>query len=377
MASSPFCAAAAACRLAVPAERAPVTRLRRGLVVAVRAAAGAGGGANPVIRQEEDKVLVDAAVLPTATGDVAKPLTASPRFEAVLSIGTHMIPHPRKSASGGEDSLFTASGAGGVFGIADGVSGWAEKDVNPALFSRELMRNSSNFLNDDEVNRDPQILLMKAHAATSSVGSATVIIAMLEKTGTLKIASVGDCGLKIIRKGQVVFSIYPQEHYFDCPYQISSEAAGQTYQDALVCTVNLMEGDTIVSGSDGLFDNIFDQEIISIISESAGVDESAKALAELARKHSVDVTFDSPYSIEARSRGFDVPWWKKLLGAKLIGMHKLCAKIPCSIFHLTRSVSSLVPKFRYTAGGKMDDITVVVARMNKVAVPEEEGGGDI
>jgi hypothetical protein len=29
------------------------------------------------------------------------------------------------------------------------------------------------------------------------------IIAMLEKTGTLKIASVGDCGLKIIRKGEI------------------------------------------------------------------------------------------------------------------------------------------------------------------------------
>lgn len=28
---------------------------------------------------------------------------------------------------------------------------WAEKDVNPALFSRELMRNSSKFLNDEEV----------------------------------------------------------------------------------------------------------------------------------------------------------------------------------------------------------------------------------
>ena len=25
----------------------------------------------------------------------------------------------------------------------------------------------------------------------------------------------------------------------------------------------------------------------------------------------------------ANMQGFDVPWWKKLLGAKLIGMHKL------------------------------------------------------
>jgi hypothetical protein len=29
------------------------------------------------------------------------------------------------------------------------------------------------------------------------------IIAVLEKSGTLKIASVGDCGLKVIRKGDL------------------------------------------------------------------------------------------------------------------------------------------------------------------------------
>uniref|UniRef100_A0A8R7TSA2 Protein phosphatase n=1 Tax=Triticum urartu TaxID=4572 RepID=A0A8R7TSA2_TRIUA len=229
------------------------------------------------------------------------PLRAA-KLEAVLSIGTHVIPHPRKVETGGEDAFFVGGDGCGVFAIADGVSGWAEKNVNPALFSRELMANSSTFIKDEEVSQDPQILLMKAHAATSSIGSATVIVAMLEKTGTLKIASVGDCGLKVIRKGQVMFSTCPQEHYFDCPYQLSSEAIGQTSQDALVCTVNLMEGDMIVSGSDGFFDNIFDQEILSVINESPGTDEAAKALAELARKHSVDVTFDSPYSMEARSR---------------------------------------------------------------------------
>lgn len=31
-----------------------------------------------------------------------------------------------------------------------------------------------------------------------------------------------------------MFSTCPQEHYFDCPYQLSSEAIGQTSQDALV-----------------------------------------------------------------------------------------------------------------------------------------------
>lgn len=90
---------------------------------------------------------------------------------------------------------------------------------------------------------------------------------MLERNGILKIANVGDCGLKVIREGNILFpmpylwtsselsiapfgndmslwqlagkinfSTSPQEHYFDCPYQLSSEAVSQTYLDAMVFT---------------------------------------------------------------------------------------------------------------------------------------------
>lgn len=38
--------------------------------------------------------------------------------------------------------------------------------------------------------------------------------------------------------------------------------------------MELMEGDTIVMGSDGLFDNIFDQEIISTIARCRDVVEA-------------------------------------------------------------------------------------------------------
>lgn len=34
--------------------------------------------------------------------------------------------------------------------------------------------------------------------------------------------------------GHLVFSTQPQEHYFDCPYQLSSEVRTQTYLDAMV-----------------------------------------------------------------------------------------------------------------------------------------------
>jgi hypothetical protein len=57
---------------------------------------------------------------------------------------------------------------------------------------------------------------------------------MLEEVGILKIGNVGDCGLKLLREGQIIFATAPQEHYFDCPYQLSSEGSAQTYLDASV-----------------------------------------------------------------------------------------------------------------------------------------------
>lgn len=71
-----------------------------------------------------------------------------------------------------------------------------------------------------------------------------------------------------------MFSTCPQEHYFDCPYQLSSETSGQTYLDALVSSVKLKEGDIVVMGSDGLFDNIFDREIVSTVASNNDVTET-------------------------------------------------------------------------------------------------------
>ncbi|XP_059593507.1 probable protein phosphatase 2C 26 isoform X3 [Vitis vinifera] len=244
----------------------------------------------------------------SASASASAPSEINPlRSEVSFCVGTHLIPHPNKVDRGGEDAFFVSSYNGGVVAVADGVSGWAEQNVDPSLFPKELMANASDLVGDEEVNYDPQILLKKAHTATSSKGSATVIVAMLEKNGVLKIASVGDCGLRVIRKGKkypgffacstckllldvsssndttwelieltgkLIFSTLPQEHYFDCPYQLSSEVITQTYLDATVTSVKLLEGDTIVMGSDGLFDNVFDHEIVSTITQYSDAAEA-------------------------------------------------------------------------------------------------------
>eukprot|EP00249_Psilotum_nudum_P021012 c27935_g1_i1 orf=60-1157(+) len=261
----------------------------------------------------------------------------SQRVELGFAVGVEVIPHPKKMDKGGEDAYFVSSYNGGVLGIADGVSGWAEVNVDPALFSRELMKHAAAVVDKEEIQNDPQVLLDKAHEATAAIGAATAIIALMEREGILHIASVGDCGLRIIRKGRVVFTTSVQQHYFDCPYQLSSESCGQTSTDAMVYNLPMMKGDTIVMGSDGLFDNVYDGDIEIIVRHFGGTDKesaqrTAKALARLARKHSKDPKYDSPYCQEAISQGYDLPVWKKILGKKL-------------------------------TGGKLDDITVIVVHV--------------
>lgn len=41
-----------------------------------------------------------------------------------------------------------------------------------------------------------------------------------------------------------------------------------------VSSIELMEGDTIVTGSDGLFDNVFDHEIVSTLARYRNVAEA-------------------------------------------------------------------------------------------------------
>ena len=49
-----------------------------------------------------------------------------------------MIPHPEKQHKGGEDALYADQN---VLSVADGVGGWAESGIDPALYSKLLCEN--------------------------------------------------------------------------------------------------------------------------------------------------------------------------------------------------------------------------------------------
>lgn len=69
---------------------------------------------------------------------------------------------------------------------------------------------------------------------------------------------------------------------------------------------------------------------------------AATALAALASKHAADPEYMSPYTLEALEQGQDLPVWEKMLGKK-------------------------------RQGGKLDDITVVVAQVVKAGSSSRSG----
>ena len=54
-----------------------------------------------------------------------------------------------------------------------------------------------------------------------------------------------------------------QEHYFGCPYQLGFHEESSAPSDAQLLATRVQAGDVIVLGSDGLFDNLSDVEVMN------------------------------------------------------------------------------------------------------------------
>merc|ERR1712157_235843 len=112
----------------------------------------------------------------------------------------------------------------------------------------------------------------------SLVGSGTACLASFSKTtGKLYTANLGDSGFLVIRNTKVVHKSIPQCHYFNAPYQLSIKSAdflnseiGSRFQskaltdgpdkadfDEFQCET----GDIIILASDGMFDNVHEEQV--------------------------------------------------------------------------------------------------------------------
>ncbi|KAG0183067.1 hypothetical protein DFQ28_004649 [Apophysomyces sp. BC1034] len=256
-----------------------------------------------------------------------------------------------QSVQVGEDAYFYRADA---IGVADGVGGWVgTAGANAALYSRKLMHHAylemERFDNIDDPmfclyeEANPVDVLQHSYEASLQeaeqegiVGSSTACLAIL-RGDELRVANLGDCGVSVIRNNGYVFRSEEQQHSFNFPYQLGTRSRDKP-KHAQTFNINVEKNDIIVMGSDGLFDNLFDKEILTMVQSHV----AANTLPGVAGRPARLLNFDpqvlanalatEAQAVSENHRHLDSPFQRKAMNEGL-----------------------------YYQGGKADDISVIVA----------------
>ncbi len=246
------------------------------------------------------------------------------------------IPHPQKADKGGEDTWFVTENfdytAAAVF---DGVGGWAEWGVDPREWAVSMATETINAL--DETSGLISVL-NQAYQETKSMvphGSCTAcVVKHIDGSDSLQFANLGDSGLAVYRKGQILFETLEQTMGFNFPYQLSSEE-GETPSDADRGHIHLKPGDYVVLATDGLWDNLYHKEIAKLLERE---NDLSDALATAAFQAANDNNRWAPFGQKAV--------------VELYG-----ERTPEDLEY------EVSPNLVEYLGGKLDDITVIVGRV--------------
>jgi len=269
---------------------------------------------------------VSGAVAPNA----AAGLTSTLRIRT----GAKCIPDPEKAdlpGGCGEDAYFIATGKH-TLGVSDGVGGWREQGVDSSKYSRCLMHNgkrAAEFLKEKGTWMPPVAVLDHSYNNCHEVkGSATATVINF-KGDELHGVNLGDSGFMVVRDGKSVLRTKEQQTSFNAPFQLGTDSSdlpshGDKYK------IKLQPGDLVIMGTDGLWDNMWDSQILKAVQAWRGADASkpdasqllANKLAEQANTLAHSKTARTPFEVGSAEAG------------------------------------------RRRRGGKVDDITVVVAQVS-------------
>ncbi|KAK1268004.1 putative protein phosphatase 2C 55 [Acorus gramineus] len=224
-----------------------------------------------------------------------------------LLSGSCYLPHPEKEETGGEDAHFICVDEQAI-GVADGVGGWAMHGVDAGLYARELMSHSVSAIQEEPKGSiDPSRVLEKAYTSTKAKGSSTACIIALTDQG-IHAVNLGDSGFVVVRQGSTVFRSPVQQHDFNFTYQLESGNASDLPSSAQVFTVPVTSGDVIIAGTDGLFDNLYNNEVTAVVVHAIraglGPQVTAQKIAALARQRALDKNRQTPFSSAAQDAGY-------------------------------------------------------------------------
>lgn len=189
-------------------------------------------------------------------------------------------PHPRKENTLGEDSYYISLTNKSV-GVADGVGGWSEWGIDSGAFSRELMHGCKEAA--DIGMESPIDILRSGFQRVQSQGSSTACIICV-RDDTLEVGNLGDSGFILLRKTESKFDSgdrrsppqlewttvaksIEQLHSFNCPVQLGTSST-DTADSADLIAITVEDGDVAVCCTDGILDNVWEDEISSICSDA-------------------------------------------------------------------------------------------------------------
>ncbi|GAB2268176.1 hypothetical protein Dimus_003153 [Dionaea muscipula] len=223
----------------------------------------------------------------------------------LLSPGAALLPHPSKALTGVDVAHFLAPR--NWFGVAAGVAQWSFEGIRQGYYAQELMRNCEIIVlsEDNDELMDVKRVLKKGAAAIHSPGLAAFLIAHFHNQ-VLHVANVGDTGFCVIRNGFVCKKSYPMVHQFYFPLQIGRD--DDPLEVVEEYCVDIEDGDVIVIATAGLFDNLYEQEIASIVFKSVAAsmtsEEIAKLLATGAQEVGRLTSARTPFADAAKAIGY-------------------------------------------------------------------------
>ncbi|KAF6004307.1 hypothetical protein F1559_004850 [Cyanidiococcus yangmingshanensis] len=308
-----------------------------------------------------------------------------------LQAGAAVIPHRDKRDRGGEDAFFITKRAAGVF---DGVGGWSALGIDPGLYSRRLAELVRAGTESMDATSSLVSVLERAAQTNEAVGSCTACVVALstlmeaaepdKRRSVLTCVNLGDSGMMVLRKGKIIFRSKEQQHYFNCPYQLGTQSKDTPY-DAFVDRIDVQVGDWLVLGTDGLFDNVFDEEIVDCIRDwcrerterrAAAPDDplsanagTASPMASSLKTEADGRTAREMHSAADVDRAMTAP---ALLTAGAPALRELAERLARMAVTCAEDENRMSP-FALNArsagfwyyGGKLDDVTVIVGRVSR------------